>query len=385
MKQRDRDKSINPALDLSLRISKSVKTQIFVVAALLVSSIAAYILGTYIKLDSHTQNFFAGLSGNLIVAVIIFIFLEQGIKSLHPISEIRSLPATEFIENMGKAKSGTRIRILETFTSLTNEHQETFAAAVKQATKNGAKVEILLFHPFSDGAKKRAQQLRGQANVEEELQKNLARLYSLQSQLEHRGKSALEVKLYNALPSIAMYRWGDWAYVSLFPIGKRADRCPNLKVPIDNPFGSYVDDTFEELWVGTPEAPSIPLDSHMRLHIEPFMTAHESSNLGHYFAYDEVDGKADGSKCYIVEHGHTFFFSIYENLQEKEKVVFYVDEKKWQAEPHLLNPRDTLELDEYTHALRLVERRYELIEGKLGGTPIIIRFKNIEAIMEEDS
>jgi hypothetical protein len=383
--QRDRTvKKSNTRLEQAMRISRSVKTQYYIVSTLVVSAILALILGTSFKLETHVQAFFLGLSGNLIVAVIIFLFLEQGIKSLHPISEIRNLPASEFIENMSRIKAGACIRILETFTSLTNEHQAEFAAAVKATLRSGIKIEVLLFHPYSEGAMKRAQQLQGQADVMDELRKNLARLYDLQSEMEYQSRANLEVKLYSALPSIAMYRWGEWAYVSLFPVGKRGDRCPNLKVPMDNPFGSYVDDTFEELWVGTIEAPTIPLDLHMRLRIEPATPIPTHADPGHYFAYHEVDGQVDRSKCFVLEHVHTFFFSIYEKVKEKDKVIFYVDGKKWQAAPHLLNARDSLELDEFLHALRLVERRYEWPEGKLGGNPMIIRFKDIEEVIDAD-
>lgn len=371
-------------LERSLRISILVKKQIFIILALLASSVLAFLLGNYLKLDANIQNFFLGLSGNLLVAVVIFLFLEQGIKSLHPISEIRHLPVMDFIENVSRAKTETQIRILETFTFLINEHPREFTTAIKQALKNGAKVEILLFHPFSEGAIKRAQQLKGQVDVQGELQKNLARLYDLQSTLAEHDKKNFTVKIYTALPSIAMYRCGDWAYVSLFPIEKRADRAPNLHVPIDTPLGSYVDDAFDELWAGTPETPTILLTSHMRLHIGATFSGTYTSHSGHYFAYEEISGKIDSSKCFAVEESHAFF-SIYDPGKEKDKVIFQVDEIRWQAVPHLVNPKDPKELEEYNHACQLIEQRYELATGRLNGHVNILRFQDIEKAGSETS
>ena len=360
----------------ALRITRSVKYQIFVIAALAVSAVVAYVLGEYTHADGHLQDFFLGLSGNLAVAVVIFLFLDRGIKSLHPISEIRSFPANEFIEGMKFVGRGDRIRILETFTSLTNDHYEEFSLAVREALRRGAKIEILLFHPYSEGAIKRAQQLQGKTNVEEEIRKNLARLYNLQITIEHKIKRNFEVKLYTALPSIAMYRWGDWAFVSLFPIGSRADNCPNLRVPMDNPFGSYADDTFNELWDGTIEAPTLALHQHMRLCMESAPSNHELPEHGYYFAYDEQNGVVNRSQCYLVEESKTFFLSIYEAPKEREKVTFFIDEKEWQATPHLLNPKSLAEIEEIEHAKQLIERRYEWTPGRLGNNPII-RLKDI--------
>jgi hypothetical protein len=366
----------------AIRITSNVKNQLFIVLGLSSAAIITAFFGinsvvrvNYLPL----ADFLLGLSGNLIVALIIFLFLEQGIKSLHPISEIRNLPSSGFIENVRRVKRGDRIRILETFSSLINEHYREFEAAIKEAIKKDAEVEVLLFHPYSAGAKRRAEQLSGHVNVSEGIQKNLAHLYELQTETEYTGKKSLQIRLYTALPSIQMYRWGEWAYVSLFPIGNRSDRCPNLKVPMDNPFGSYIDDTFEELWKGTDEAPTISLNVHMRLQLDVSTLSITSS--GYFFAYDEREGQVDRTCCFVVGGSNTFFFSIYDYFQEKESVSFLLDDKKWLAEPHLLNPKIPSELDELMHARELIEQRYGWAHGTLGPNPFILRFKNIKEVV----
>ena len=363
-----------------LRITRNIKNQLIIVSGLSFAAVGTAILGIIPIVRAPIAGFLLGLSGNLIVAVIIFLFLEQGIKSLHPITEIRNLPYSEFIENVRRAKKGDRIRILETFSSSINEYYTEFAMAIREAIKKGAEVEVLLFHPYSDGAKRRAEQLRERADVPEGIRKNLAHFYELESTIEYVDKKSLKVKLYTALPSIQMYRCGEWAYVSLFPIGERSDRSPNLKVPMDNPFGSYIDDTFEALWRGTDEAPTIPLRAHMRLQLDSPSPGLPSS--GYFFAYDEREGYVDETCCFVGGESNPLYSSIFEFTKEKESVTFLLDNKKWCAEPHVLNPRAPNELDELTHALELIERRYGWDNRRLGPNPIILRFKNIKEVTD---
>src|SRR2546421_11990702 len=75
-----------------LRITRSVKKQLFVVICLSCAAIITVIFGI-IPVVRVSYPLIAdcllGLSGTLLVAIITFTFLEQGIKSLHPISETR--------------------------------------------------------------------------------------------------------------------------------------------------------------------------------------------------------------------------------------------------------------------------------------------------------
>jgi hypothetical protein len=377
------DRRENHQLERALRITRSVKKQLFVVIALFSAALVTAIFGITPVVRARyplIADFLLGLSGNLLVAIIIFIFLEQGIKSLHPISETRSLPYSEFIENVRRANKGDRIRILETFSSLVNQYHLELATAIQEAIKAGAEVEVLLFHPYSAGAQRRSEQLKGRANVSEGIRKNLAYLFELQSVTEHISPKSMQIRLYTALPSIQMYRLEEWAFVSLFPIGNRSDRSPNLKVPMDNPFGSYVDEAFEELWKGTDEAPTISIDDHMRLQF--IIPSPGLTSFSYFFSYNEHNDQVDRTSCYVVGDNSLFFFFIYEDVKEKEKVTFLLDNKKWCAEPHVLNPKVSNEFDELTHACELIERRYGWTKGRLGPNPFILRFKDIKELMD---
>src|SRR5689334_10106878 len=202
MKQLDRVASRDEnQLERAIRITRGVKKQFFIILALSSAALLTAIFGTVPTVRASyppIADLLLGLSGNLFVAVIIFLFLEQGIKSLHPISEIRNLPTTEFIGSVRLAKKGDRIRILETSSSLINEHYAEFASAITKAIREGAEVEILLFHPYSQGARRRAEQLKGRANVPESIRKNLAHLYEVQSITEHDIQKSIQVKLYSA-------------------------------------------------------------------------------------------------------------------------------------------------------------------------------------------
>src|SRR6266566_3578533 len=126
-------------LERALRITMSVKKQLFVVIALFSAAIITVIFGIIpvVRVSYPLiADFLLGLSGNLLVAIIIFIFLE-------------------------------------TFSSLINQSHLEFAKAIQAAIKAGAEVEVLLFHPYSAGAKRRAEQLKGRANVKEGIRKNM--------------------------------------------------------------------------------------------------------------------------------------------------------------------------------------------------------------------
>lgn len=363
-----------------MHITSNVKNQLFIVLALVSATVVTAIFGLLPRVRASylpLADLLLGLSGNLIVAIIIFLFLERGIKSLHPISELRSLPDSEFIESVRRAKKDDRIRILETFSSLINLYHTEFATAIEEAIKAGAEVEVMVIHPYSVGAKRRAEQLKGRVDLQEGMRKNLMHLYELESATNYTGKHNLHVKLYTALPTIQMYRCGEWAYVSLFPIRESSEHSPNLKVPMDNPFGSYVDDTFEKLWRGTDEAPTIPLDAHMRLQ---FASSSPDLSSGYFFAYDEHQNQIDKTCCFVVGESNTLLSAISENIKVKETTTILLDNKMWLAEPHVLNPKDSNELDELMHARKLIERRYGWDHRKLGLNPFILRFKNIKEV-----
>jgi len=360
----------------TMRITKAIRAQIFVILGIFTATVLTGVSGGFFTPNIDLRNYLLGLSSNLAVSIVIFLFLERGIKSLNPIGEIHKLPVPEIIEGIRNVRRGQRIRILDTFTILANDYPE-FKDAVVAAVQKGAKIDILLLHPHSIGAERRAEQLKDQVDIIQEINKNLMYFYALQSELEDKYKRYVEVRLYSALPSISMYHCGEWAYVSLFPIEERGDESPNLKVPIDNPFGSYVDNTFEQIWRGTTKAPTILLEDHMRLRTEPIDGG--SSHKGYYFAYQKVGGKIDRSQCFVLSDHDPFYGTVFKSPREvNDEIFFYVDGRKWRARPHMLDSRDPQGMSEYNNILSLIEKRYGWKEGKLGRNQEITCFKDIK-------
>ncbi len=362
-----------------ISISKTVRVQIFIIVGVSLAAILTGILGEFFVVNADLRAFLLDSSSNLAIAVIIFLFLERGIKSLHPITETYKLPIHEIIEEIRNTRQSQRIRILDTFTALTDNYPE-FKDAAMTAIKKRTKIDVLLIHPYSIGAQKRAEQLKDPIDIAQEVNKNLRQFYAFCSGLEAKDKPYLEIRLYSALPSISLYHCNDWAYISLFPIGERGDESPNLKVPVDNPFGSYVDKTFEQLWHGTPKAPTIQFEEHMLLRLD--VGDRGPSSLGYHFAYDVTKGGVDRSQCFILLDHNPFLETVYHEAKVREKICFYVDGKKWRARPHILNARNTQDMDEYNRALDLIEQRYGWKKGTIGRDPEIACFKDIIEIEE---
>ena len=210
-----------------------------------------------------------GLIPEFVGSVAVYWVLDSSIKQLYGISELPDLPLDVFV---GELRSAKRIRILETFTKLANDPhlREKFTLGIKDALRSGAEVEILLIHPYSEGAKQRAEELaRVGIRVEDEIRKSLARFYKLQSEISRdssimNGQSNLEIRLYDASPSIAMHMWDRDAYLSFFPVKKRSDEAPNLKISMATTFGHYAAAKFDELWN---HSETIALSSHMELRV----------------------------------------------------------------------------------------------------------------------
>ena len=211
-----------------------------------------------------------GLIPEFVGSVAVYWVLDSSIKQLYGISELPDLPLDSFI---GELHSAKQIRILETFTRLATDSQmrKKFCTEVKDALRNGAEVQILLIHPYSEGAKQRAEELaRAQIDdVHEQIQRSLAQFYKLQKEVSSdqsidNSQRNFQIRLYDASPAIAMHMWDRDAYLSFFPVKQRSDDAPNLKISMATTFGHYAAAKFDELWN---HGGTIPLSSHMELKV----------------------------------------------------------------------------------------------------------------------
>ncbi len=122
-----------------------------------------------------------------------------------------------------------------------------FLTALRQAMRNGSKVRILLLDPDSAAASQRSEEIRP-VDVRRVIVDNLRHLNDFAGTLAERDRSRLQVRIYDASPSIQMFRWDDRALISFFPIGVRASASPHLEVQLNSPLGEFVQGRFDDLW-----------------------------------------------------------------------------------------------------------------------------------------
>ncbi len=146
------------------------------------------------------------------------------------------------------AASTTRIAILETWTGLLEDrHRPAFVAALRGALSRRVTARFLLLDPDSAAAQARAEELE-HVNVRRLIMDNLRHLHELSRELPPAARGRLQVRVYDALPSIQLYQWDDKALFSFFPIGIRAYDAPQLEAYIESPWGEFVRGRFDELW-----------------------------------------------------------------------------------------------------------------------------------------
>ncbi len=122
-----------------------------------------------------------------------------------------------------------------------------FLAALRKALQNGAKVRILLLDPDTAAASQRAEEIRP-VDVRRVIVDNLRYLNDFADSLDERTRQAFQVRIYDASPSIQVFRWDDKALISFFPIGVRASASPHLEVYLSSPLGEFVQSRFDDLW-----------------------------------------------------------------------------------------------------------------------------------------
>jgi hypothetical protein len=307
-----------------------------------------------------------GLIPEFLGSIAVYWILDSSIKQLFGIVEIPELPLSHFIEQI---KSATRVRILETFTELANDNSiyRDFIKAVRIALDSGAEIQILLIHPDSDGAKQRADELSGAvrpiSNVPELIDLTVARFYQLEKDElgSHEKRENLMVKLYKASPSIAMHMWDREAYISFFPVNRRSDKSPNLKVPLTTTFGQYSSSRFDELWE---QKSSILLSSFMTLKV----TVQNSTETFYYVR----EGKN------TVYATCLFKDELFNNLEESSQIEIEVEERKYNASCSIIEPSDTK-----TKIIDRIKKRYDWTEHEqkdhIGLHPRIFRIEAINS------
>lgn len=152
--------------------------------------------------------------------------------------------------------------------------------SLKVALARNATVRILLLFPGSDVAQLRDEALRRtlpnderggyvQESVAGGVRRNFAFLEGLAEGIVRHGNGKLEVRVYNSLPSISIYRADEHYFVGLFLHGKLAIQSPQIEIDGTNTvLGKHVQEEFETLWAAG--QPIDPMDWQRELNNAPF-------------------------------------------------------------------------------------------------------------------
>jgi hypothetical protein len=144
-----------------------------------------------------------------------------------------------------------QVDILQTFAPNLNDYSEHLVRCIQ----NGIQIRILLAWPYSEAAKLREEVLRKYANSMEDVDIReyvIANLETLERIIKITGDSQLlKIKLYDTLPSLAIYRAGDFMLAAPFLHGSLAVNTFQLELTLDaanQMLVSTIQKDFELMW-----------------------------------------------------------------------------------------------------------------------------------------
>ncbi|MEV6349129.1 DUF5919 domain-containing protein [Actinoplanes sp. NPDC051851] len=195
-----------------------------------------------------TSDLMLNLGSSLVLAAVSYLIFDPIFDEARKarVQEHARFDETSFIEQMRDTHRD--VRILDTWTILLEGRSRlrTFDA-MRKALDHGATIRVLLLDPDSAAARQRADELeRRQIDVAAQIMENLRQLHLFRAELDDTGR--LQVRVYDASPSIQLYQWDGRALISFFPIGKLSFDVPQLEVDMASPWGQFVDRRFDELW-----------------------------------------------------------------------------------------------------------------------------------------
>jgi hypothetical protein len=327
-----------PLHEVPRQLRDTLREQWLVITSIIAVGAAAFGIAMWLLPIGNLGGWLLNLSADMLGAVVIFMALERGIRSINSINVVPALPVGRFIEEV--RTQGKVVRILETWTNLVNDDASygRFAEAVREALQNDATVQVLIVHPASSAAAQRVQQLAGTTDGAREIATTVRRFYAMLSL-----GTGLEVRLYNALPSITIHQVNRIAYVSLFPISRLSSQQDLLEVEMFSRFGLFIEQSFDELWRGSPHSPTIPIQSHMALQLD--------SGADAFFAFEGVNGTGGRLAGYIG--GPRLWDHLLDGGQLREQICFSCDGIRFEA--RLLVPSP----DEIESGRRMMQSRYE--------------------------
>jgi hypothetical protein len=263
------------------------KRQAVVVAILGLGCVAMVVLAWWSSPDrtAFLPELWINVGIGLAITLGTYIVLNPLFKDLQTASivEHARLDPGALVETIARGRD--RVAILETWTGLLEEpHRERFLAALRAVLSNQGVVRVLLLNPDSEGAQLRSKELR-QRDVPLAIMGNLYRLSRLHAELNEEMRSRLHVKVYDAAPSVQMYRCDNRAFIAFFPIDQSTYDAQQIETLMNTPIGEFVQGRFDELW----SAPTtVDLASVTALQIR---VHHDGADLGPCLVrYVRLDG-----------------------------------------------------------------------------------------------
>lgn len=220
----------------------------------------AMLVGAYLTAD-FTRDVLINLGASVVMVGLTFVVFDPIFEDMrrNAVQEHRDLNHDQLVADIAAARGA--VDVMETWTGLLEDrHRDRFLIGMGDALGRGVHFRLLLLNPESQAAEQRADELH--LPVPQLIMDNLQHLSALRARLEPRLAALLQVRIYDASPSIQLYHWDDMALISFFPVGVRAYDAPQLEAYMDSPLGQFVNGRFEELW---DNPTSVPLDDFMTL------------------------------------------------------------------------------------------------------------------------
>ncbi|HEY3503036.1 MAG TPA: hypothetical protein VGN37_09695 [Actinocatenispora sp.] len=262
--------------DLFTTLARSIRrrTRHAVVVAVLALASVAMLVGAA-RLDGYWYDLCLNVGASLVLVIATYLIFNPLFSELAAASirEHHRLDYSRFIHEV--ESSHGRVDILETWTGLLEApYLDQFLSAVRLAAGRGVAVKILLLDPDSNAAVQRTEELGGH-DVASSILTNLRDLYAFwRTGLEPELRRQVDIRVYDAMPSVQLYRWDDKAFISFYPLGQLAYDTPQIEAFMATPWGEFVQNRFDEMWAAKDTR---RLDAFMTMRMG---LSHHGSDLG---------------------------------------------------------------------------------------------------------
>jgi len=220
--------------------------QVLGIVALFV--LAALILVWARFVTGYTRDVLINVGASVIIVAMSYAIFDPIFEEIRRarVQEQPYFDDVAFCHNV--ARASREVRIMDTCNHmLEGANRATLLRSLSEAAQRRASVQILLLDPDSAAAVQRAGEI-SPVDVRAAIIDNLRYLHECRQHLPAEARERLQVRVYDALPSIQFFQHDYRALVSFFPAGGRASSSPHLEVAIETSLGEFIRGRFEELW-----------------------------------------------------------------------------------------------------------------------------------------